>query len=178
MKQVSSGLLAKVLRHNPEILGLSLSTGSWAEIEDLCRRLRKYGRQANSEILNDIARKDDKQRFTISDDGLSIRAAQGHSFGADLELTAKEPPQILLHGTSRDRLDDIWAGGLLPKGRDYVHLSLDKKTAEQVGSRHGKVVVLEVSALEMHADGFAFYLADNGVWLTSKVPTKYLGFAP
>ncbi len=28
----------------------------------------------------------------------------------------------------------------------------------------------------MFEDGFLFYCADNGVWLTDKVPADYLGF--
>ncbi len=28
----------------------------------------------------------------------------------------------------------------------------------------------------MYEDGFEFFRADNGVWLTDKVPATYLGF--
>ncbi|MEP2473669.1 MAG: RNA 2'-phosphotransferase [Paracoccaceae bacterium] len=53
---------------------------------------------------------------------------------------------------------------------------MDPDTAERVGQRHGKPVVLRVEAQRMFEDGFQFYCADNGVWLTDKVPPFYLGF--
>jgi putative RNA 2'-phosphotransferase len=36
-------------------------------------------------------------------------------------------------------------------------------------------VVLRVKALVMHQQGFLFYQAENGVWLTDKVPAEFLG---
>jgi putative RNA 2'-phosphotransferase len=53
---------------------------------------------------------------------------------------------------------------------------LDPDTAERVGQRHGKPVVLRVEAQRLFEDGFEFFRADNGVWLTDKVPAVYLGF--
>jgi putative RNA 2'-phosphotransferase len=43
-----------------------------------------------------------------------------------------------------------------------------------VGERHGKAYIFRVDALAMHAKGFMFYLSDNGVWLTNRVPPKFL----
>jgi putative RNA 2'-phosphotransferase len=45
-----------------------------------------------------------------------------------------------------------------------------------VGARHGKPLVLTVLTEEMYSDGMAFYLSENGVWLTEAVPAKYLKF--
>ncbi len=59
-------------------------------------------------------------------------------------------------------------------GRLYVHLSKDYDAAVKVGSRHGKPVVLRVDAARMQKDGFQFYLSQNGVWLTKRVPRRYL----
>jgi putative RNA 2'-phosphotransferase len=35
-------------------------------------------------------------------------------------------------------------------------------------------VVLKVRAAHMHARGFKFYQADNGVWLTEHVPVTFI----
>ncbi|MNJ01565.1 RNA 2'-phosphotransferase [compost metagenome] len=43
-----------------------------------------------------------------------------------------------------------------------------------MGKRYGFPVTLEVKALDMHNEGAKFYQADNGVWLTDSVPSKYL----
>ena len=68
----------------------------------------------------------------------------------------------------------IEAEGLLPKSRLYVHLSSDPETARKVGSRHGRPVVFKVLAHQMQMDGYDFFLSENGVWLTKKVPAGYL----
>jgi putative RNA 2'-phosphotransferase len=57
-----------------------------------------------------------------------------------------------------------------------VHLSGDVTTATAVGERYRKPVILRIEALRMHAEGFAFFQADNGVWLTERVPVAF--FAP
>jgi len=56
----------------------------------------------------------------------------------------------------------------------YVHLSVDKDTAQTVGARHGKPVVLSVGAKSMFKDGHDFYLSDNNIWMTDAVPSKYI----
>ncbi|MCR5607439.1 MAG: RNA 2'-phosphotransferase [Lachnospiraceae bacterium] len=64
--------------------------------------------------------------------------------------------------------------GLIPQSRLYVHLSPDVETAIAVGKRHGKPIVYKILAGEMYRQGFEFYKSVNGVWLTGKVPTKFL----
>jgi putative RNA 2'-phosphotransferase len=48
------------------------------------------------------------------------------------------------------------------------------QTATAVGQRYGKPVVLKVEALRMHQQGFKFFQADNGVWLTNAVPHLFI----
>lgn len=54
-----------------------------------------------------------------------------------------------------------------------MHLSEEYQIAVSVGTRHGKPVILRVSAAEMEKDGFPFYRSVNGVWLTKEVPVRY-----
>ena len=49
----------------------------------------------------------------------------------------------------------------------------DIETATAVGQRYGKPVILKIKALLMHEQGFVFYRSENGVWLTSNVPTNH-----
>lgn len=58
--------------------------------------------------------------------------------------------------------------------RQYVHLSLDRSTAHQVGSRHGKCVILSLPAQKMFAGGHAFFRSENNIWLTKHVPAAML----
>jgi putative RNA 2'-phosphotransferase len=57
-----------------------------------------------------------------------------------------------------------------------VHLSTDAGTASAVGRRHGQPVVLRVAAGRMWSAGFAFLVAENGVWLTASVPPEFIQF--
>jgi putative RNA 2'-phosphotransferase len=121
-----------------------------------------------------VVKTSDKKRFSISTDGLRIRAAQGHSVSVDLGLPPQAPPPVLFHGTATRFIDSILREGLEPQDREQVHLSTDEATARRVGQRHGKAAILKIDALRMHAQGFKFYLADNGVWLTDQVPPEFL----
>lgn len=176
-KAASSKLLSLILRHKPEHAGLTLGPGGWVAVDDLLAGLKTLGQPLSREALHQIVDSNDKKRFTLSDDGSQIRAAQGHSVAVQMGYAAKTPPAHLFHGTARDRLDVIFAEGLKPMSRQHVHLSLDAETATRVGARHGKPVVLTVQSGAMAEVEHAFFEADNGVWLTDHVPPAYLGFA-
>ncbi|MEJ1933523.1 RNA 2'-phosphotransferase, partial [Nostoc sp. NIES-2111] len=92
----------------------------------------------------------------------------------DLGYPSKEPPAVLFHGTAADRWASIQRDGLHAGSRHAVHLSADAETAFRVGARHGRPVVLEVAAAQMHDEGHKFARADNGTWLVDVVPAQYL----
>lgn len=128
----------------------------------------------NADLLEEIVRTDEKQRYSFNEDHTLIRANQGHSIPVDVELEEKTPPAVLYHGTGEKYMASIAAAGLIPKSRLYVHLSSDVETARKVGSRHGKPMIYTVDCAAMAADGYKFYLSANNVWLTKEVPAKYL----
>lgn len=169
-----SKFLSFILRHHPESIGLMLDEQGWAEVDALIVRANQQGKQLSRERIMQVVVNNDKQRFCLSSDGLKIRANQGHSLAVDLQFTAKQPPEILYHGTASRFLNSILAVGLKPQARQHVHLSQDKITAIKVGQRHGKPVVLQITAAQMQQAGYQFYLSDNQVWLTAQVPAHYL----
>lgn len=162
--------IARILRHEPELVGLTLGVGGWVDVAALIKACRETGMPLSVKGLNAIVAEDDKQRFTLSEDGRRIRAAQGHSVGVELGYEALEPPEVLFHGTATKSLGRIFREGIRSQRRRYVHLSLDPETATKVGTRHGTPIILEVQAGEMHRAGQAFFRAENGVWLTEVVP--------
>lgn len=172
----ASKLLSLVLRHQPETIGVSLDDGGWIAIETLLAACAAHHKPISRELLHDIVASNDKRRFSISADGVRIRANQGHSVDVDLGLPPREPPAILFHGTVAKFLESIRCSGLIKGNRRHVHLSADKTTAEKVGQRRGQPVVLTVAADRMHRAGHAFFLSDNGVWLVNAVPVEYLQF--
>ncbi|MCF7222220.1 RNA 2'-phosphotransferase [Marilutibacter chinensis] len=172
----TSRFLSLILRHEPGRIGLQLDPRGWADIDELLLRMQPH-HPISRELLQRVVESNSKRRFAISDDGLRIRASQGHSIAVDLALAPCEPPTRLFHGTATRFLESIRRQGLLRGDRHHVHLSADIETATAVGRRHGRVVVLHVDAGRMHAEGYRFYRSDNGVWLTDEVPVGFLGDA-
>lgn len=170
----TSKLLSYVLRHCPETMGIQLDGSGWADVAELLVALERHGKPLTREELEEVVATNNKQRFAFSEDGQRIRASQGHSIPVDLGLKPLAPPRALYHGTAESKLDGILREGLTRGNRNHVHLSPDAETAIKVGRRHGKPVVLEIHAAKMDAEGFKFYLSDNGIWLTDHVPVKYL----
>ena len=108
-------------------------------------------------------------------EGGRIRARYGHSIPLRVEYRPAEPPAVLYHGTSEASLSTILEEGLLPMGRQVVHLSTDVVTAKQVGSRHGgRVVILRVDALRAARDDIPFYQGNENTWLAERIPAAYL----
>lgn len=172
LKSVSK-YLSLLLRHHPEKAGITLDEHGWADVEELIAGIKKTQR-FDLEMLKEIVRTDEKQRYSFSEDGRLIRANQGHSIPVDVELPVVEPPQYLWHGTAEKSVASIEKSGLLPMSRLYVHLSADRETAVKVGSRHGKVVVYRVLSGQMARQGHVFYRSVNGVWLVKHVPKDFL----
>lgn len=171
-----SKFLSLVLRHKPDEIGLVLDENGWADVDELLRRANSAGRRITGPLLDRVVAENDKQRFKFSEDGLRIRANQGHSVEIDLALPPAEPPELLYHGTASRFVESIRVDGLHSGSRQHVHLSLDTPTATKVGQRHGKPVILTVRAGEMSAAGHKFHLSDNGVWLTERVPVDFIIF--
>lgn len=159
--------MSKHLRHSPESIGLRPDSAGWVTVDALLAALRITLAQ-----LLEVLERNDKKRFEI--DGDRVRASQGHSIEVDLALPVTEPPAVLYHGTVGWVLHEIYRDGLRPMNRHDVHLSATVETAQRVGARRGKPVVLVVDAATMRADGHEFRVSANGVWLASSVPPQYL----
>jgi len=158
---------------------LALDREGWADITTLIAGARQSGRELDEALIRAVVESSDKKRFSISEDGLRIRAVQGHSTeSVAITYAEKLPPEFLYHGTATRFLKSILKEGLKPGERQYVHLSEDVQTATAVGQRYGKPVVLKIEALRMHQQGFKFYQAENGVWLIAHVPASFVVMPP
>ena len=167
--------MSLVLRHRPEVAGLTLDANGWVPVADLLA-----GLGVDRADLDEVVANNDKSRFAVATgaDGVErIRASQGHSrrVHVDLDLPPATPPAVLYHGTPRANLASILREGLRPRSRDHVHLSPDVATALVVGRRRSpEVAVLVVDAAAMVEAGHVFHRSDNGVWLTAVVPPAQL----
>ncbi len=153
---------------------MRLDRQGWCQISDLLVGGAGHGQDLTVDELLEIVQTNEKRRFTISTDGLRIRAAQGHSVEVDLELHTAVPPPVLYHGTIRKSTPAILREGLRPMSRHAVHLSATKEAASAVGARRGAPVIVVVDSYAMNRDGYEFQQAENAVWLTAAVPPRYL----
>lgn len=169
-----SKFLSSVLRHQPETIGIQLDENGWTDINELIQKSNNNGIVFDRETLNQIVATNSKKRFAFDESLDKIRASQGHSVEIELGYKNQKPPEILYHGTSDKNVTSILEFGLEKRNRQHVHLSSDLETAIQVGKRHGKPFVFKVFAEQMFDNKFQFFLSENGVWLTDKVPSEYL----
>jgi putative RNA 2'-phosphotransferase len=169
----TSKYISLILRHKPEVIGITLDDHGWADTQTLIEGVNRT-HPLTMELLEEIVRTDEKQRYSFNADKSRIRANQGHSIPIDADLAKTKPPETLYHGTGEKSVASIERDGLRPMSRLYVHLSPDTETARSVGSRHGKPVIYIVLAGEMYRSGYRFYRSANGDWLTKEVPVRFL----
>jgi putative RNA 2'-phosphotransferase len=172
----TSKFLSLVLRHQPDKIGIALDPAGWVGVRELLDALAKHGKSLSEAQLRHVVETSDKKRFAFSDDGLRIRASQGHSVDVELGYEPATPPDVLYHGTVERFLASIRAAGLQKGQRHHVHLSRDVETATKVGGRRGESVLLKIDAAAMAREGVVFYVSANSVWLTDHVPSNYITF--
>lgn len=160
--------LAYLLRHD---CNYDFEDGGWRELRDLCQ-LHSF---TTEEIVN-IVSNDNKGRFELNEDKTKVRALYGHSIKVNLLLSIEIPPKYLFHGTAMKYLESIQQKGLMPQSRQYVHLTEDRVLAVKTGSRHGQPVLLIIDSQSMYNDGYRFFHTNCGIWLTKKVPIRYIQF--
>lgn len=178
-----SRTISHALRHAPWLYELELDDEGWVSVEALLDALRRHRRDWRRLTRDDLTRMmeaSSKRRFELAPDragGGRIRALYGHSLPGKLQRTPAAPPDVLFHGTAPDVFGEIEAEGLKPMSRQYVHLSVDKPTALEVGRRKApRPVILTIRAADAHGDGIAFYQGNEHVWLADHVPPRYIRF--
>ena len=169
-----SKFMSLVLRHKPEEIGLLTDSRGYLETVKLLKGMNAKGIETSFSDLVRIVEEDDQERYSFKDNRKYIRANQGHSFPVNLELEYSEPPDILYHGTSIDRVTSIFERGISKQGREDVHLSATTDKAARVGKRHGELAIIQVNAKAMYSNQHKFRKSKNGVWLVEYVPPEYL----
>lgn len=168
--------MAYCLRHHPEEYGIELDDEGWVSIKTFLKAMNDkhhYQLKLTETRLKEVINQSSKQRYSIKDG--KIRALYGHSFKKEIKHEIGTPPDVLFHGTSRGALDQILKEGLKPCSRQFVHLSIDEETAEQVGRRHDdKPVILKVDTISARKEGIDFFVGNNTTWLAKTIPAKYL----
>lgn len=170
-----SKAMSYALRHAPWEYELELDELGWVNIEQLLYSFHEENKWLELDIKDIIYVVDncDKKRFEIDDK--RIRALYGHSIPQKIIKEPMQPPEILYHGTTRRFLSMIKEKGLLPKGRQYVHLAVDTGMALQVGKRRDdKPALLIINSRMAWNEGIKFYKGNEKVWLADFINPKYI----
>lgn len=170
-----SKLLSYILRHRPDEFGLVLDEEGFVSLKELQQAINEeegWGYVRRDHIL-EVVYNSDRDRFEIQGD--KIRATYGHSFPQRVPYEPVAPPKILYHGTRRRSYPSILELGLLPMGRQYVHLTPSRELAERIGRRRDPhPLILEVHAQKASEAGVTFYQPTPLIYLTERVPPEYV----
>ncbi|MBI3998646.1 MAG: RNA 2'-phosphotransferase [Armatimonadetes bacterium] len=169
-----SRLLALVLRHRPEKVGLTLDVGGFAPLEAVTQGLASQPGWESITTADLIAVAEaDRRRYEVRDG--RIRARYGHTVSVEEPGEPATPPEWLYYGTSRAAISELQTAGLRPGARQYVHLSTTPGEAREVGRRHtNDPVVVVVFARRAAEAGVTFRRAGPALYLTEGVPPESL----
>jgi putative RNA 2'-phosphotransferase len=174
-----SRAISHALRHDPDLYELELDEKGSVPVEDLLQSLRSLRPEWTSLTVADLQEllsSFGKKRHVIEHG--RIRALYGHSSVPTLTRVLATPPPLLFHGTSAIAAVTILIEGLKPMGRHFVHLSVDRETAERVGMRKGDhPVIFAVDAGAAAAAAIPFYSGNDKVWLADVIPARFLSVA-
>jgi len=125
------------------------------------------------DTIKNIVKESDKKRYEVI--GNKIRAFYGHSLEVDIKLLELEIlPEKLYHGTTFQAYMKIKDEGLLSKGRQYVHLSEDIKTAKQVARRRtSEPIILEINTEKAKELGIKIFKSGD-MYLANSVPPELI----
>ena len=163
------------LRHAPWEYELEMDDEGWVSVQQLLDALHKDNKweKVSEEDICSMIAMSEKKRHEMEDG--KIRAFYGHSIPMKISKIQSKPPEILYHGTARRFMESIMKNGLSPQSRQYVHLSQDVETAQNVGKRHDdKPYILRIDSLRAWNDGISFYYGNEKVWLADTVPSIYI----
>ncbi len=69
-----SKYLSFILRHNPDAIGMKLDPDGWLNVEELIKNANENGKSITLAQLHEVVALSEEKRFSLSDDGLRIRA--------------------------------------------------------------------------------------------------------
>lgn len=173
-EQRISKTISYALRHKPEEFELLLDDEGYTDLAEFIEKMNhKAELGLTIELVHSLLERSDKTRWEITQQ--RIRAVYGHSIEKKVVKQTVTPPKYLYHGTAHRFVEKILTGGLIPKERQYVHLSQDKETAIMVGERRDtSPVIFKVRALEASQSGVEFYQELEGIWLSEAIAPHYL----
>jgi len=169
-------IMAGVLRHFPDKLGVMIDGHGWVDIKEFVRAIgvsRSGFHWLKDTHIEAIALTDAKGRYEI--DGGMVRATYGHSIDVNLDDLPIADLDWYYYPVTEEELDIILEGGLRPIDRSKVHLSGSIEKALEAGHvRTEEPLILKIDGQKAKEDGLMIYQAGKDVYVTDQVEAKYL----
>jgi putative RNA 2'-phosphotransferase len=172
-------IMAGVLRHFPEKLGVMIDGHGWVDISEFVEAVG--GARSGFHWLRDhhieaIALTDPKGRYQI--DGGMIRATYGHTIDIRLDDLPLAEIDEFFYPVTEEEIDIILEGGLNPIDRKYVHLSGSIEKAIEAGKvRTEEPLILRIDGKKARENGVQIYHAGKDVYITERIDAQYLSKA-
>lgn len=172
-----SKLMSYLLRHHPEEADLTLDPEGLVPLTTLVTAIsqRRGYAWVTAEELRHVVNTSDKQRFRLEGDLIGARYGHNRQISEVEPGNPVIPPELLYHGTPRRAVASILAAGLQPRDRQFVHLSTNPATAQNVGQRRDdQPAMLLIRAREAHAAGITFYAPTPDTYLARAIPPAFI----
>jgi putative RNA 2'-phosphotransferase len=172
-------IMAGVLRHFPEKLGVMVDGHGWVDISEFVEAVgvsRSGFQWLKEHHIEAIALTDPKGRYQV--DGGMIRATYGHTI--DIRLDDLPPAEIdeFFYPVTEEEIDIILEGGLNPIDRKNVHLSGSIEKAIEAGKVRTEIpLILRIDGKKAREDGVRIFHAGKDVYITERIDAKYISKA-
>jgi len=169
-------IIAGVLRHFPEKLGVMIDGHGWVDISEFVEAVgvsRSGFHWLRNYHIEAIVLTDPKGRYQL--DGGMVRATYGHTIDVNLEDLPLTDKDEFFYPVTEEEIDMVLEGGLNPIDRKNVHLSGTIEKAIEAGKvRTKEPLILKIDGKKAIKDGIKIYQAGNEVYITDSIDAKYI----
>lgn len=169
-------IIAGVLRHFPEKLGVSIDGHGWVDISEFVHAIgssRSGFHWLRNHHIEAIALTDPKGRYQI--DGGMVRATYGHTINLDLSDLPDADLKEYFYPVTEEEMDVILEHGLNPIDRKHVHLSGSIEKAIEAGRvRTEDPLILRIDGKKALKNGIKIYHAGIDVYITERIDPDLL----
>ncbi len=169
-------IIAGVLRHFPEKLGVMIDGHGWVDISEFVEAIgisRSGFHWLRNHHIDAIALTDPKGRYQL--DGGMVRATYGHTIDVNLDDLPLADIDEFFYPVTEEEIDIILEGGLNPIDRKNVHLSGSIEKALEAGRvRTEEPLIIKIDGTKAKKDGIKIYHAGKDVYITDRIDAKYI----
>jgi putative RNA 2'-phosphotransferase len=169
-------IIAGVLRHFPEKLGVMIDGHGWVDISEFVEAIgvsRSGFHWLRNHHIEAIILTDPKGRYQI--DGGMVRATYGHTIDVNLDDLPLADLNEYFYPVTEEEIDMVLEGGLNPIDRKNVHLSGSIEKAIEAGKvRTDEPLILKIDGVQTRKAGINIYHAGNDVYITDRIDAKYI----